>query len=114
LKDNFLLHGDIFVDLGDALMRKWRQGGQRPQGFEVVGKTTIKITDPTNAVLGGLLFVPGEKQTIEVRMQLKPGDKARVGRQFNWDVIQMAPLSENAKPSPVGGERYILTVPKKR
>lgn len=111
LKDNFLLHGDIFIDLGDALMKKWLQGGQRPEGFDVVGKTTIRITDPTNAVLGGLLFAPGEKQTIEVRMQLKPGDKARVGGQFNWDVIQMAPRSENAKPSPIGGERYIFVVP---
>jgi len=115
LKDHFLLHGDIFVDLGDALMRKWRQGGQRPQGFEVVERTTtIKITDPTNAVLGGLLFASGETQIMKVRMQLKQGDKARVGRQFNWDVIQMAPLRENAKPSAVGGERYIFIVPKKR
>jgi hypothetical protein len=113
LKDHFLLHGDIFVDLGDALMRKWRHGGQRPQGFEVVGKTTIKIREPV-AVLAGLLFAPGETQTIEVRMQLKQGDKARVGRQFNWDVIQMAPLRENANPSAVGGERYIFTVPEKR
>jgi hypothetical protein len=48
-----------------------------------------------------------------VRMQLKPGDKTPVGTQFTWDVIQLAPRSENATPSPIGGERYILTVPKK-
>lgn len=111
LKNHFLLHGDIIVDLGDALMKKWRQGKQRPQGFAVVGRTTIKITDPGNAILSGLVFRPGEEQTIEVRMQLKPSNNARPGTSFSWDVIQMAPLSENAKPTPIGGERYIFVVP---
>lgn len=112
LKNHFLLHGDIFVDLGEAVMKKWRRGGQRPRGFVVVGKSTIKVTDPTNAVLDGLLFGPGEEQTIEVRMQLKPGNKTRPGTSFNWDVIQMVPLRKNAKPSVIGGERYNLIVPK--
>lgn len=112
LKDHFLLHGDIFVDLGDALMKKWRQSEQRPQGFAVVGKTTIKITDPSNAVLGSLLFGAEEKQTIEVRMHLKPGDKTRPGTSFDWDIIQMTPLTKNARPSAIGGERYTLIVPK--
>lgn len=114
LKDHFLLHGDIFINLGEALMKRWRQGGQRAQGFVVVDERTIKITDPTRAVLGGLLFRAGEEQTIEVRMQLKSGDRTRPGTSFNWDIIQMAPLGKDAKPSRVGGERYVLTVPNQR
>jgi hypothetical protein len=111
--DHFLLHGDIFVDLGDAVMKKWRRGGQRALGFKVEGKTTrIKVTDPTNAVLGGLLFRAGEEQIIEVRMQLKARDKAPAGTTYNWDVIQLAPLTKNAKPSAIGGERYAFIVPK--
>lgn len=112
LKDNFLLHGDIFVDLGEVMMEKWRRSGQPPQGFEVVNGTTIKITDPARAMLGGLLFDAGEAQTIEVRMQLRPGDKSTAGARFNWDVIQLAPLTKSARPSVIGGERYVFTVPK--
>jgi sugar lactone lactonase YvrE len=112
MKNHFLLHGDIFVNLGDSLMKKWRRGGQRAQGFIVVDETTIKVTDPTNAMLGGLIFGAGEEQTIEVRMQLKPDDRTRPGTSFNWDVIQMMPKMKNAKPSAIGGERYILIVPR--
>jgi PKD repeat protein len=111
LKNHFLLHGDIFVDLGDALMKKWRQGEQRPQGFEVAGKTTIKLTDPSNAVLAGLLFGAGEQQTMEVRMQLKPGDQTRPGTSFDFDVIQMAPATKTTNRMAIGGVRYNLIVP---
>jgi hypothetical protein len=114
LKNHFLLHGDIFVDLGGELMRKWRRSGQRARGFKVVGKTTIQITDPTNATLGGLLFGAGEEQIIQVRMQLKPRDGSRLGTSFNWDVIQMQPLTKDARPRAIGGVRYNLIVPKAR
>jgi hypothetical protein len=114
LRNHFLLHGDIFVDLGEAVMQKWRRGGQRARGFAVVGKTTIRITDPANAELGGLIFGAGEKQTIEVSMQLKQGTRALAGSTFNWDIIQLAPQKRSARPSPIGGERYIFTVPKTR
>ncbi len=112
LRNNLLLHGDVFVDLGKALMEKWRRGGQRPRGFAVVGKTTIKITDPTNAQLTGLLFDRGEKHTVGIRIQLKPGDLAPPGSRFNLDLIELAPLTKTAKPSAIGGERYTLIVPK--
>jgi hypothetical protein len=113
LKNHFLLHGDIFLNIGAALMEKWRRGGLKARGFIVMDDKTIKITDPQDAVLGGLLFGPGEEQTIEVRMQLRPNDKTRPGTSFNWDVIQMAPLKENARPSAIGGERYTLTIPQR-
>jgi subtilisin family serine protease len=112
-KDSLLLHGDIVVDLGEDLMTKWRRGGQKAQGFVIVGKTTIKITEPSNAALRGLLLAPREKRTIQVQVQLKPGDQSRPGRQFNWDLIQMAPATRSNKARPVGGERYTLIVPRK-
>ena len=114
LKGHFLLHGDVFIDLGEAVMKKWRSGGQPARGFAVVGPTTIKVTDPAKAELSGLLFGAGEAHTIEVRMQLKRGDKVPPGTTFNWDVIELAPLTRNAKPSAIGGERYIFVVPKAR
>jgi|GEM_PF-1683845 len=110
LKNHFLMHGDIFVDLGRELMAKWRRGGQRARGFRVVGGTTIQITDPANAVLAGLTFSAGEEQVIEVRMQLRRGDKSRPGASFNWDVIQMQPTARSAKPVAVGGMRYNLVI----
>ena len=111
MRNNLLMHGDVYVDLGDALMKKWRQGGGRPRGFAVVGKTTIKITDPTGAQLDGLLFNRGEKHTLQIRVQLKPGDRAAPGSRFNWDVIEVAPLTRKARPGAIGGERYTLIVP---
>jgi hypothetical protein len=112
LKDHFLLHGDIFVDIGAALFSKWRLSGQRPKGFVVMGKTMIKITDPVHAALGGLLFSPGEEHTIEVQMKLKPGTRTRPGVSFDWDITQMSSERKDAKPRSVGGERYTLIVPK--
>lgn len=110
LKNHFLLHGDIFVDLGRELMTRWRRGGQRTRGFKVVGETIIQITDPADAVLAGLSFSAGEEQVIEVRMQLRRGDNSRPGTSFNWDVIQMQSLARSARPVAVGGMRYNLVV----
>lgn len=120
-RDHLLLYADIFVDIGPDLMNKWRRGGQRPQGFTVVDAKTIKITDPGKVVLGGMLFRAGEKRTIEVRMQLKPQIQTALGqwnnplfgsnRQFNWDIIQTAQLTPKAKPTLIGGERYVLKSP---
>lgn len=111
-KDHFLLHGDIVVDLGPRLLEKWRRGGQRPVGFAWVENTSkIRITDPTNAVLDGLRFDPGEEHSIEVSMELKPGHRAREGAVFHWDITQLAPQKPGAKPTVVGGERYRFTVP---
>jgi hypothetical protein len=110
MKNHFLLHGDIFVDLGRELMAKWRRGGQRARGFKVVGETTIQITNPVDAILGGLNFSADEEQVIEVRMQLRRGDNSRPGTSFNWDVIQMQSPARNMKPIAVGGMRYNLVV----
>jgi hypothetical protein len=112
LSNPFLRHGDIVVDLGAALMEKWLQGGHPAVGFRAVANTTqIQITDPTNAVLSGLLFGAREEQSIAVRMQLHSGDTSPTGTIFNWDVIQLAPLTPNAEPSVLGGERYSFIVP---
>jgi hypothetical protein len=111
LRNHFLFHGDIFVDLGKAIMEKWRKGGQPARGFTVVGPSTIKITDPANAGVGALFFGAGEAHTIKVRMQLKRGEKVAPGTTFNWDVIELAPLTKNSKPSVIGAERYVLSVP---
>jgi hypothetical protein len=114
LRNHFLLHGDIVVELGEAVMRKWRRGGVRARGFAVVGKSAIKITDPADAELAGLLFGPRERHTLRVRMQLKPGARPPAGATFNWDVVQLAPTTRNARPTPVGGERYTFVVPRTR
>lgn len=115
LGNHFLLHGDITVDRGPALLEKWLQGGQPATGFVTVSNTTLlRITDPTNAVLGGLLFAPGEEHTLQVQMQLYPGDPTPAGVVFNWDILQLAPLTTNAEPTAVGGERYSFTVPDRR
>jgi hypothetical protein len=106
-KDSFLRYGNITVDVGEAIIKKWRASGQRPSGFTITG-TTINITDP-NAVLSGLRFNAGEEQTLTVKMQLKPTVQFLTDRTFNWDLTELASLQPDAPPSTIGGERYSFT-----
>jgi hypothetical protein len=114
LKQNFLLYGDVLVKLGEAIMTKLRLGGQRLVGFTVIDKATIKMTDPARAEVSGLLFAAGEEQTIEVRMVPKGGAKLPLGRTFNVDLIELAPLKKDEQPTFIGGERYALSTPRAR
>lgn len=104
-KNPFTRHGEITIDLGEALMAKWKAAGGRMVGFEVTGPTTIRITDPLRAQLTGLPFRAGEQQTISVRMQLRRDAKLAPGTTFTFDVTQLA------SGAATGGERYVFTVP---
>jgi len=110
MKDNLLAYADVFVDLGNVLMQKWRKTGARPRGFEVVNATTVRILDPSNVTLGNLLFAPGEEHKIEVRMQIKPGRRPSADRKFNWDITQSAAVTTRGAPQPIGGERYTFSL----
>ena len=110
-KEPFTRHGTISIDLGRALMQKWRAGGARATGLQVTGRTTIRITDPLRAELAGLRFAPGEQQTMEVQMQLRKNAKLLPGRTFTFDVTQLAAQGKEGRAMPVGGERYVFRVP---
>jgi hypothetical protein len=47
-------------------------------------------------------------------MQLRRGVRLPIGTTFTWDVTELAPLTKDARPRAIGGERYIFTVPKTR
>jgi subtilisin family serine protease len=113
-KDHLLLHGDVSVKLGDALINSWRRTGRAPRGFTVTDKATIKITDPRDVVLDGVALGPREKRMIEIQIRQRPGDKARPGAQFNWDITESVQLKKGGPLVPIGGERYILTIPGRR
>jgi hypothetical protein len=55
----FLDYGNIFVDMKPELFARWTDGKSAGEGFEVVGPTTIKVTN-TQTVLQNITLEPQE------------------------------------------------------
>ncbi|HEY0726503.1 MAG TPA: Ig-like domain-containing protein, partial [Pyrinomonadaceae bacterium] len=99
----FLDYGDIYVDLKPELFERWTEGRSAGEGFEVVGPTTIKVTN-TQTTLANIRLEPGEAFPVEVRFVLTTTRQAPVGVAPKWDLIQVgAPDNPNAI---VGGQRF--------
>jgi hypothetical protein len=99
----FLDHGNILVDLGPELFARWTEGRSIGEGFEIVGPTTIRVTN-TQTVLANILLEPQETFPVEVRFVL---NKDQVAPQVipKWDLIQIGtPDNPNAV---VGGQRFV-------
>jgi Metallo-peptidase family M12 len=99
---SFLLHGQVELELDEALFAQWRRGGQKGHGFELAGGTRLRITDPDGAVLENLL-VPREAQ---VRVRFVRGKDAPA-RTFHIEATQLV-LREGKVPLVLGGVTYEL------
>ena len=99
----FLDFGDIFVDMKPELFARWTEGKSAGEGFEVVGPTTIKVTN-TQTVLANIRLEPGETFPVEVRFALTSNRQVPQGVIPKWDLIQVGtPDNPNAV---VGGQRF--------
>jgi hypothetical protein len=99
----FLDYGNIFVDMKPELFARWTEGNRAGTGFEVVGPTTIRITNP-QTVLANIRLEPQESFPIEVRFTLNANRQVAPGVVPKWDLIQVgAPDNPNAV---VGGQRF--------
>jgi hypothetical protein len=97
----FLDYGDIFVDMKPELFARWTEGRSAGTGFEVVGPTTIKITNQ-QTVLTNIRLEPGEAFPVEVRFALN--NQRLLQGVAKWDLIQLGtPDDPNAV---VGGQRF--------
>lgn len=99
----FLDYGDIFVDMKPELFARWTEGDSAGEGFEVVGPTTIKVTNP-QTVLTNIRLEPQESFPVEVQFVLNNDQPAPPGVIPKWDLIQLgAPGNPNIV---VGGQRF--------
>lgn len=100
---NFLDYGDIYVDMKPELFARWKEGNSIGEGFEVVGPTTIKVTN-LQTVLANIRLEPQETFPVEVRFVLNKNQQAPLGVVPRWDLIQLgAPNNPNTV---VGGQRF--------
>jgi hypothetical protein len=99
----FLDYGDIYVDMKPELFARWKEGNSAGEGFEVVGPTTIKVTN-LQTVLANIRLEPQEAFPVEVRFVLNKDALAPQREIPKWDLIQVgAPDNPNAV---VGGQRF--------
>lgn len=99
----FLDYGNIFLDMKPELFARWTEGNSAGEGFEVVGPTTIKVTNP-QTVLANIRLEPQETFPVEVRFVLNNNQQVPQGVIPKWDLIQLgAPGNPNAV---VGGQRF--------
>lgn len=99
----FLDYGNILMDLKPELFARWKEGNLAGEGFEVVGPTTIRVTNP-QTVLKNIRLEPGEAFPVEVRFVLTNNRQAPQGVIPKWDLIQVGtPDNPNGV---VGGQRF--------
>ena len=103
LAPTFLDYGNILVNMKQELFARWTEGNQAGEGFEVIGPTTIRVTNP-QTVLANILLQPGETFPVEVQFVLNANQVAP-GVIPKWDLIQVGtPDNPNAV---VGGQRFV-------
>ena len=104
LAPTFLDHGNILVNMKQELFARWTEGNQAGEGFEVIGPTTIRVTNP-QTVLANILLQPGETFPVEVQFVLNANQQVAPGVIPKWDLIQVGtPDNPNAV---VGGQRFV-------
>lgn len=104
LVPTFLDYGNIFVDLKQELFARWTEGNSAGEGFEVIGPTTIRVTN-SQTVLANILLQPGETFPVTVQFVLNNNQQVPAGVIPKWDLIQVgAPDNPNTV---VGGQRFV-------
>ncbi|HEX2271192.1 MAG TPA: Ig-like domain-containing protein, partial [Pyrinomonadaceae bacterium] len=99
----FLEYGNIFLDMKPELFARWTEGNRTGTGFEVVGPTTIRVTN-TQTVLTNIRLEPQETFPVEVRFELNTTRQVPAGVIPKLDLIQLGtPGNPNAV---VGGQRF--------
>jgi hypothetical protein len=102
--------GTVRADLGRELFDRWKAGGSKGRGFEVLRDGQLRLTQP-DAVLEGLALKPNEafpvRLTFELRRDYRP---TRRGERIVYDVVQTGtPRDPRAV---AGGQRYEVAVEK--
>jgi hypothetical protein len=107
MDNSFIRQGQVIVQLDDALMKAWRQGGGKGRGYKTDGRSFI-ITDPAGAVFENIIADPRLVGYVKLTFRRLPTTPRR---QFLIDAIQMKAQGGNqltaSRPLPViGGVSY--------
>ena len=106
---SFLDFGQITVDLGPQLFRRWIAGGAAGKGIKRAGETTIRIVSP-NAFISKIRLGPNEVFPITLSFELRKDYKVPLGRVPKWDVVQAG--TRRNPNAVVGGQRFELVFDK--
>ncbi|HEY0738407.1 MAG TPA: hypothetical protein VGD69_26040, partial [Herpetosiphonaceae bacterium] len=104
LQDPFLRHGNITLDLGAELTQRWLQAGGRGGGFQRVGETQFRVTDPNGAWFDGLVLEPDKAFSVDMTLgAITPTDTQR-------PYLIQALQYEEGRSEPIGGVTYEVTM----
>ena len=105
---SFLRNGEVIVRLDRELMSAWERTGYQGRGFERSGRS-LRITDPSGAILQGLGLGPG----VEGRMQIvfRLGREGLKNGKYSFDVVQNY---TGRRTRQMGGANYEIQVTTKR
>jgi len=107
---DFFERGIVRVDLGSELLERWRAGGAKGTGFEVLSNGQL-VLPRGEAVLEGIQLKPNEtfpvRLTFELKRDYRPNKK---GERMVYDVVQTG--TPRDPKAIVGGQRYEVDVEK--
>lgn len=108
--ERFFELGTVRADLGKELYERWRAGGAKGRGIEVLQDGQLRLTQP-DATLEGITLKSNEtfpvRLTFELRRDYRPTKR---GERIIYDVVQTGtPRDPRAV---VGGQRYEVAVEK--
>lgn len=101
LRDPFLNRGEVIVDLGKPLYKRWQKSKGKQHGISPVAGTTFRLINPRRAEILGLPMNAREEFTVRMRFsarELPPGASYRI------DVTQEPVVGRKA----VGGVSFRL------
>jgi len=101
----FFGNGQIEIDLGRELFRKWVRGGRAGEGISAGHGTVIRLSGP-GAWIGNLLLDPGEQHAVHVRFRLQPQARRLARKTFDFDLSQYETV--RGRTIVIGGERFIV------
>ena len=107
---DFFQRGTVRVDLGPDLFQRWRAGGARGEGVEVLANGQLRVARP-NASLQGIALKPGERFQIRAFFDLNREYRpTKPGEALIYDVVQTG--TPNDPKATVGGQRYTIGLDK--
>lgn len=105
LQDPFIRHGNVIVDLGPELTQRWLEAGGQGKGFERVGQTQFRVTDPSGATFEGLSLEPD--RAFPLQLGIESNEVSTSQRPYFIEAVQ---FSEGIREA-VGGVTYEVYLP---
>lgn len=107
----FMKYGKIYVDLGEKLYARWREGGMKGEGIRALEGTTIEV-QKLDAYIGEMKMDGEELATIKFGFDLE--DQPREGADRFTLQVEQYTRDREGKDQLTGGENFELNTGKKK